>query len=318
MHFKNFLRELENLQNLPGNNDFSLSNISEESTLTNFQNSLGYQELLQNTAQNIFNNSINPFCGNITNSDINKAESPLENSLESLSEIQDISEVRYQINITMNNYQAALKTISSFSGKSKDIPLFLATCKLAYDSVNFGELGEDNVIQPPNTITEEAFILSLKTKLDGITYSSLKSKNLKTFAEFETAINEQFRLLRPASKIFSENAKLCQRPGEDTIHYVNRLDDLFTEYQQSIKFMEKIEDETSMIPLIAHINKQLIFNGINGLLQPMRTIAKSRNFTSFEEFSKWAYQQSFDQSEEEEPKSENINSEILEEAITKI
>ena len=217
----------------------------------------------------------------------------------------------------MNNYQTALKSIINFSGKPKDIPLFLATCKLAVDSVTFGML-ENGQMVPANTITEKTFISSLKTKLDGPTYSSLKTKNLATFADFESAINAQFRLRRPASKVFSEIAKICQRPGEDTIQYINRLDDLFQEYQQSILFMEKIEDEASLIPLITHINKQLIFNGVNGLLQPMRTIGKSRNFESFEEFSKWAYQQSFDQPEEDEPKKELLSSESLEQTILNV
>lgn len=71
-----------------------------------------------------------------------------------MSETDDINEKIYQMNITMNNYKAALKTISSFSRKNKDIPLFLATCKLVYDLVDFGEIGNDDVIQPPNTKTE--------------------------------------------------------------------------------------------------------------------------------------------------------------------
>lgn len=69
------------------------------------------------------------------------------------------------------------------------------------------------------------------------------------------------------------------------------------EYQQSIIFIEKIEDEVSMVTLIAHIKKQLIFNRING-------IAMSRNFVSLEEFRK--YQQPFDQPDDKDPKAENI------------
>ena len=138
---------------------------------------------------------------------------------------------------------------------------------------------------------------------------------MATFVEFENAINEQFRLLRPTSKVFSEIAQIRQIPGEDTIQYINRLDGLFQEYQQSIKFMEKFEDEAHMVPLMNHINKQLIFNGVNGLLQPMRTIAKSREFAAFEDFTKWAYKQSFDQQEEVELKKVSFNKELLEQTI---
>lgn len=90
----------KNLQNLSlnnlENNDLSLRNISEESeesTLTNFQNSSCYQELLQDTAENIFNSSINPFGRKIAN--INKSKSLSLNSLESLSEIREILMKKY-------------------------------------------------------------------------------------------------------------------------------------------------------------------------------------------------------------------------------
>lgn len=291
----------EKLSELPCDSDKSVENLNQscddsqdEDTVINYTNSNEYLSVIQNAADNIFNNSINPF----SESTFNKSEQTIQNKFisdpKSSIHNNSVENLVEEYNFKMNNYLTALKNINNFTGKPQDIPLFLATCKLAYDSVAFGILNDAGVVQPVNAITEGAFISALKTKLDGPTYSNLKTKNLNTFAEFETAINEQFRLLRPASKIFSDIAKISQKPGEDTINYINRLDDLCQEYQQTITFMEKVEDEASLIPLIAHINKQLVFNGVNGLLQPMRTIAKSRNFISFEEFSKWAYQQAFE------------------------
>lgn len=129
------------------------------------------------------------------------------------------------------------------------------------------------------------FVKGLLSKLDEPLFSIVSNSVPEDYSEFRRTLIRGTSFVRPRQVIETEARSMMQLPGESTLQYFYKVENLLTEYRIAAE-MEEIP-HAAKSAMYDMFQKELLKWLPNGLASPLNHIAKYQVFESFQEFKEF-------------------------------
>lgn len=174
-------------------------------------------------------------------------------------------------------YEKLIKPITQFSGNVEDLNRFIFSIELAARNLH-------------ETQREDELIPYLYNKIPACIFNYISSLKVATIKDFKLAISEKFARTSSIEDLRFEIANSKQKKGESVANYVDRLELLASTFRQ---LYASQNEEMNAVQLERDMDAMLKRSFLAGILNPLRSMASNRDFSSYKDARKFAKEKEF-------------------------